>query len=293
MSDAARPTRKVHIDYSAALIPSSRVRSSHHRSLLAEGGCILTPHLEDGPDRMAKKPSRVGPRSRSFFTIPEQYKELTTRAASHVHCYTLFANLMLNAEEIQQLLSVSWIKAQEDTGQELERVKIANMHLRSIHSRTRSHLVYECKHNIIEVFGLSKLPQHEIAKQVKYLLLKDRLICRADGRETHQRHFRASEITDVIFCKYFASVKMHRNFDETFFDSINEVFICLVTSAMRPCLKSWTTGVYVKPPITGDFKYDTSICQQATQLARQRIPNGMWCLAHAEEDEDHSLDDEY
>ncbi|KAF8425422.1 hypothetical protein BGX38DRAFT_1279217 [Terfezia claveryi] len=35
-------------------------------------------HQEDGPDCMAKKPSRVGPRSRSFFTILEQYKELTT-----------------------------------------------------------------------------------------------------------------------------------------------------------------------------------------------------------------------
>ncbi|KAF8448464.1 hypothetical protein BGX38DRAFT_1270252 [Terfezia claveryi] len=217
-------------------------------------------HQEDGPDRMAKKPSRVGPRSRSFFTILEQYKELTTRAASHVHYYTLFANPMLNAEEIQQLLSVSWIKAQEDTGQELERVKITNTH-------------------------------------------------------THQRHFRASEITDVIFHKYFASVKMRGNFDETFFDSINEVFICLVTSAMHHCLKSWTTGVYVEPPKTGDFKYDTSIYQplnigdtsafeaeliqellqakQVTQLAWQRIPDGMRRLAHAEEDEDHSLDDEH
>ncbi|KAF8425421.1 hypothetical protein BGX38DRAFT_1147170 [Terfezia claveryi] len=64
---------------------------------------------------------------------------------------------------------------------------------------------------------------------------------------------------DVIFRKYFASVKIRGNFDETFFDSINEVFICLVTSAMRHCLKSWTTGVYVEPSKTGNFKYDISI----------------------------------
>ncbi|KAF8432910.1 hypothetical protein BGX38DRAFT_1276370 [Terfezia claveryi] len=145
---------------------------------------------------------------------------------------------------------------------------------------------------------------------------------------------------------------MRRNFDETFFDSINEVFICLVTSAMCHCLKSWTTGVYVESPKTGDFKYDTSIstwnahprkvrtlllaaikanigarlaaaqlkgclesdqplnigdtsafeaeltqeilqAKQATQLARQRIPDGMRRLAYAEEDEDHSLDNEH
>ncbi|KAF8428822.1 hypothetical protein BGX38DRAFT_1146991 [Terfezia claveryi] len=273
-SDAARPTRKVHIDYGVALIPSSRVQSSppplsagrERLHTHTASGMSNAPsnrfsldsedhntHQEDGPDRMAKKPSHVGPRLRSFFTIPEQYKELTTRAASHVHYYTLFTNPMLNAEEIQQLLSV---------------------------------------------FGLSKLLQHEIAEQVKYLLLEDRFICCGDGRETHQRHFRASEITDVIFCKYFASVKMHGNFDETSFNSINKVFICLVTSAMRHCLKSWTTGVYMEPPKTGDFKYNTSIstwnahprkAKQSTQLAWQRIPDGMRRLAHAEEDEDHSL----
>ncbi|KAF8415390.1 hypothetical protein BGX38DRAFT_1281347 [Terfezia claveryi] len=260
-----------HTEFQGVILPT--------HSLLAEGGCILTQsgmsnapsdrfsldsedyntHQEDGLTYGQEAISRRA-RLRSFFTILEQYKELTTRAASHVHYYTLFANPMLNVEEIQQLLSVSWIKAQEDTGQELERVKITNTH-------------------------------------------------------THQRHFRASEITDVIFHKYFASVKMRGNFDETFFDSINEVFICLVTSAMHHCLKSWTTGVYVEPPKTGDFKYDTSIYQplnigdtsafeaeliqellqakQVTQLAWQRIPDGMRRLAHAEEDEDHSLDDEH
>ncbi|KAF8416049.1 hypothetical protein BGX38DRAFT_1147651 [Terfezia claveryi] len=142
---------------------------------------------------------------------------------------------------------------------------------------------------------------------------------------------------------------MRGNFDETFFDSINKVFICLVTSVMRHCLKSWTIGVYVEPPKTGDFKYDTSIstwnanprkvrtlllaaikadigaqlaaaqlkgclesdqplnigdtsafeaeltqellqAKQATQLAWQRIPDSIRRLAHAEEDEDHSLE---
>ncbi|RPB21129.1 hypothetical protein L211DRAFT_851728 [Terfezia boudieri ATCC MYA-4762] len=152
-------------------------------------------------DLMVQKPFRVGPRSRPFFTIPEQYKELTSRAASHVRDYTLFGNPMLNAEDIEQLLSISWIKVQE-TGQELERVKKANTHLRSIHSRTRLHLVYECKHSIMEVFALNKLSQLEIAKQVNYLLLHNRFICREDGQETHQRHFRASEITEIIFREF-------------------------------------------------------------------------------------------
>ncbi|RPB20033.1 hypothetical protein L211DRAFT_764361, partial [Terfezia boudieri ATCC MYA-4762] len=60
-------------------------------------------------------------------------------------------------------------------------------------------------------------------------------------------HFRASEITEIIFRKYFATIKMWGHADDHFFDSINEVFICLVISTMRHCLKTWMTGVYVEP----------------------------------------------
>ena len=49
---------------------------------------------------------------------------------------------------------------------------------------------------------------------------------------------------------------MRGNFDDTFFDQINEVFICLVVSAMRHCLKAWRTGVFVE---TQEFKYETTI----------------------------------
>jgi len=92
----------------------------------------------------------------------------------------------------------------------------------------------------MEVFGLRKLAQADIADKVEYLLHNDRFICRADGREVvlhvlrrfeypmkliraqkNERHFRATEITEIIFCKYFARVKMRGHFDDTFFDSIN------------------------------------------------------------------------
>lgn len=63
------------------------------------------------------------------------------------------------------------------------------------------------------------------------------------------------EIIEIIFRKYFAGRKMRGNTDDTFFESINPVFICLVASALRHCLKAWTTGVYVEPP---DFKYETA-----------------------------------
>jgi len=63
----------------------------------------------------------------------------------------------------------------------------------------------------------------------------------------------------MIFRKYFASMK-GRGFVEThFFDSINEVFICLVASAMRHCLKLWRTGLYVEPARSAEFRYETSV----------------------------------
>ncbi|RPB27431.1 hypothetical protein L211DRAFT_803068 [Terfezia boudieri ATCC MYA-4762] len=77
--------------------------------------------------------------------------------------------------------------------------------------------------------------------------------------QTDQRHFRATEITGIIFRKYLAGIKVEGDFDDTFFDSMNEVFICLVTSAMCHCLKAWSTGVYVEPSKTGEFKYGTTV----------------------------------
>ena len=148
--------------------------------------------------------------------------------------------------------------------------------LHSILSRTRSHLVYECKHSITHLYGLNMLEQDDIAKRVKWLLEEDRFICREDGWEvdthvtrriivvesqqlttcqTRQRHFQAKQITELTFRKYFVGAKMSGNVDECFFDSINEVFICLVVSTMRHCLKAWQTGVFEQPP---EFKCGTA-----------------------------------
>jgi len=74
---------------------------------------------------------------------------------------------------------------------------------------------------------------------------------------------------EIIFRKYFAGVKMRGHFDDTFFDSINEVFICLVTSAMRHSVKAWTTGVYIEPGRNANFKYETTASKYHTSDARE------------------------
>ena len=52
---------------------------------------------------------------------------------------------------------------------------------------------------------------------------------------------------------------MRGNIDETLFNRINDVFICLVASTIRHWLKSWVIGVYVLPSANEQFKYQTAI----------------------------------
>ncbi|KAF8414789.1 hypothetical protein BGX38DRAFT_1281675 [Terfezia claveryi] len=119
----------------------------------------------------------------------------------------------------------------------------------------------------MELFGLNKLSQGNIATQVNYLLVQDRFIYQEDRQETHQRYFRAIEIREIIFQKYFVMIKMRGNFDETFFDLINEVFISLVASAMHHCLKAWMTGVYVEPLKIEVFNYNMTVTTYKRFLA--------------------------
>ena len=81
--------------------------------------------------------SRVGPRSRSFFQVPDKYKDLTTRAAAHFRHYTFFENPMLNADEIAQLLTESWADAHKERGQTLERIKVVDAHVSDISYTSR------------------------------------------------------------------------------------------------------------------------------------------------------------
>jgi len=80
---------------------------------------------------------------------------------------------------------------------------------------------------------------------------------------------------------------MRGYFDHTFFDSINEVFVCLVTSAMRHCLKAWITGFYVEPGRNADIKYEATASKYHTSNTRepksdefrnkQKIPRNLGC----------------
>jgi hypothetical protein len=131
-SDERRP-RKLHIQYNRpnASGSSDRVSKPINQSMTNIFLIILqsSPSLDDfiiqdeaqqNEALVIERPHRVGPRSRSFFTIPDIYKDVTLRAASLVKHYTWFENPMLTASEIAQLVTETWDAAQEEKGTSLE-----------------------------------------------------------------------------------------------------------------------------------------------------------------------------
>ena len=59
----------------------------------------------------------------------------------------------------------------------------------------------------------------------------------------------------VIYQRYYKDKKKQGHREPDFMNQINGVFICLITSAIRHCLKAWRTGEFVKGR---DFKYETA-----------------------------------
>src|SRR5437868_3936519 len=74
--------------------PPSRPNTQWHPPRLDSEQSSIGPDPNE-TDAILQRPSRVGPKSRSFFQVPDQYKDLTACAAAHVRHYTLFENPML------------------------------------------------------------------------------------------------------------------------------------------------------------------------------------------------------
>ncbi|KAF8418912.1 hypothetical protein BGX38DRAFT_1242449, partial [Terfezia claveryi] len=196
----------------------------------------------------------LGKNTRAFSSIPGHYQHMTSIARTVVENYTLYRKPFLTPGETLLLLQSAWHKAQGN--RYVERIKPVDTYLKSIHTRTRAHLVAECRHTIIKVYGLNHLCKDDLKIEVEKLLDNDRFICRQATREELKNRFRAEEIVKVIFQKYFYSKRMKGNRDPGFLERINGVFICFVSTAMRHCLKMWKTGEYKDNGL--EFKYETT-----------------------------------
>ena len=107
-----------------------------------------------------------------------------------------------------------------------------------------------------------------LASRIEELIDKDRFTCQRQKRKVSrvqdevcrraaneeqelQNRFRAQEIPELIFRKYFSGPKMRGIRDPSFIERINAQFICLVCSVIQHNLKAHRTGQYLEPL---DFK---------------------------------------
>ena len=78
------------------------------------------------------------------------------------------------------------------------------------------------------------------------------------GCQTCQQYFRATEISTLIYLNYFSTPQRWGSQDDEFFDQINLTFIFFVATCIRHCLKQWSTGEYVPPNQSEEFRWGTS-----------------------------------
>ncbi|KAF8459870.1 hypothetical protein BDZ91DRAFT_740867 [Kalaharituber pfeilii] len=154
------------------------------------------------------------------------------------------------------MLEESWGMAQDRLGEYKVKIKPIDSHLKSIHSRVRSQLVYECRDTVMNLYGLNHLSAETKAAKVKELLLHDRFVCEGKCRMGMENRFMAEEIVELIWNKYFLGTKMRGNIDPGFLDRINKQFICLVASVIRHCLKAWSLGTFNQNSV--EFKFETA-----------------------------------
>ncbi|KAF8437829.1 hypothetical protein BGX38DRAFT_1273858 [Terfezia claveryi] len=180
----------------------------------------------------------IGKKTRSFAGIPGIYQGITNTTRKIVEHYTLYKKPLLTLGEILLLIQNAWARAQTEC-RYLERVSAVDIYLKSIRTRTRAHLVAECHSHITKIYGINHLSKDAMKEKVEYLLDGDRFICRRAKRE-----------------KYFEGRKRKGNREPNFLEKINGVFICLVATAIRHCLKAWRTGKCADS--VQEFKYETA-----------------------------------
>ena len=141
----------------------------------------------------------IGRGPRGFAVTPEQCKTMASMAQRVIAYYTLYQKPLLTPVEILLLIQDAWRKVQSGNRfvkkdntvdshvSEKKSVRLRQItnlkKLKSIHSRTRGHLVAACKVRIAKRYKISGLSQSRIAKVMEHLLEGDRFICSRATRE--------------------------------------------------------------------------------------------------------------
>jgi hypothetical protein len=79
-------------------------------------------------------------------------------------------------------------------------------------------------------------------RRVEYLLEDDRFMCPPDKYQRVEWRFTAPAISQFVFQRFYAGTRMRGSRDPTFFNKMNGVFLCLITTVIRHGLCAWQEG---------------------------------------------------
>ena len=141
----------------------------------------------------------IGRGSRSFSSIPIEYQSTVLLGAKIIENYTLYQKPLLTPGEILLLVRNTWEAAQTEQNRYVEKIKVVDIYvgqlnstytrrianlkqLRSIHTRTRGHLVAGCRANIAKIYDMHQLSKDERKDKVDDLLRENSFLCRRASR---------------------------------------------------------------------------------------------------------------
>jgi hypothetical protein len=153
-------------------------------------------------------------RNRSFTQFDGVTKAVVSIAAKQIERITFFEDPLPDAEGTENMLADAWKAAEVQCGVDEERTSKIDAYvsstqispsgrcrtltiptqLRSIQSRTRSHLVHEAKRHVAKLYRFDQNCSPEyIRKQVSWLLDKDRFTCQRERRMVSPTDIRVPE----------------------------------------------------------------------------------------------------
>ena len=106
----------------------------------------------------------------------------------------------------------------------------------------RSYLGTEAKTHICSLYKLENMELEECAREVRWLIERDRWICYPSQQDVAGWRFTNPAIAKLVFKRWFSSERRLGCKDKEFEAQINGVTLCLVGAVLHHALQHWVTG---------------------------------------------------
>ncbi|KAF8440697.1 hypothetical protein BGX38DRAFT_1272958 [Terfezia claveryi] len=190
-----------------------------------------------------QKGEKISRRNRSITQFCRVLRDMVETAGNSVEYITLFEDPFSDAQRMEEILDKVWRDVEQDHVTDHARDNKIDAYLRSVQSRTRSHIVHEAKKNVAFLYKFDQNASRSfIKKHVTELMKRDRYTCAASHRKTWGYRFIAEEVVELIHKQYFNGKRKLGHVNPRFLKSINGPFLCLVFAALYNALGAWESG---------------------------------------------------